>query len=310
MAATKCTEQELYTVLETGWNSCLEYLPQFTLFSPKYDAAFVAGRLAAVQAARALPDEAQRNATFETARLKLSKDARICCDRWQSLKIYISEAFPADQHSILFKEAGANYYERAANENWESVTGLMSSGANFLDNHSAQLLADDNMPTTFTAEFNSAKSDFATQHQTFLQAEEAARVGTGVKNQANEDIHDKGMSMFLTGQDIFRNNPDIRPQFVFESVLSLVSGAGSAGFKGLITDSVTDLPIAGAKLGAIGTVKVTTSDPEGRYRLVLASGMYSILIEAEGYQPTTLTDREVKVGTVTTINIQLIPITT
>lgn len=308
MATFKCTEQELYTVLETGWTSCLEHLSDFTLFSEEYDATFVNARLQEVQDARALPDEAQRSAVYEAARLQLSKDARTSCDRWQTLKRYISRAFPSDQHSILLKAAGANYYEGAASENWESVKGLMTSGKNFITAHSVQLLANNNMPALFPASFTSASDTFDTQHQAFLQAEESARVGTGIKNQANELIHSNGMVMFLDGQAIFRNNPEVREQFVFESVLTLVSGAGSAGFRGLISDSVTSLPINGAKVGAVGTTKVTTSEPDGRYRLILASGMYNLQVEMPGYQPVTLTEREVKVGTFTILNIQMVPI--
>lgn len=309
MANYGCTEQELYTVCETGWNSCLEHLPSFTLFSPAYDSDFVAARLAEVQAARALPDEAQRNAIFELARIQLSKDGTICCDNWQLLKRYISRAFPTDQHSVLFKEAGANYYEKAANENWDSVKGLNTSGTNFLTKYAVQLAADNNMPAAFPTTFNTAASTFGTQHQVFLQAEESSKVGTGLKNAANADIHSKVMVMFLDGQGIFKNNPDVRDQFIYESVLALVSGAGSAGFKGLTTVAGTQQPLAGVKIGALGTTKVTTSDPAGKYRLVLASGFYDLIFEADGFQPKTLLAQEVKVGTVTTLNVALDPIT-
>lgn len=57
--------------------------------------------------------------------------------------------------------------------------------------------------------------------------------------------------------------------------------------------------------GAIAKNKVTTSGPDGRYRLVLPSGLYDLLFEAEGYQPLTITAQEVKVGTITTLNVTL-----
>lgn len=308
MALVNCTEPELYLVCETGWTSCREHLAQFTLASPLYDNAFIDARLAEVVAANNLPDEATRYATAELAHIQLEKDGRTCCDNWQMLKRYIAKAYPEDQHKVLFNEAGINFYEKAVNQNWESVTQINTRGAAFITLHSVALLANQNMPSTFAANiFNPGVTAFTAQLQTFYQAEEAARVGTAAKNAANEAIHTAVMSMFLDGQQIFRNNPTVKEQFIFESVLALISGAGSAGFKGLILDSVTSQPVPNVKVGLFNTNKVTTTGPDGRYRLNAASGFYTILIECPGYQPQTLTDREVKVGAHTIININLVP---
>ena len=96
-----CTEQELYTICETAWNSCSQYLIRFTPFKPKYTPTFIAAKLAAVLAARNLPDEQQRNALYETANVNLRKEGRKACDKWQALKRYIADAFPADQQKAI-----------------------------------------------------------------------------------------------------------------------------------------------------------------------------------------------------------------
>lgn len=303
-----CTEQELYTICETGWNSCKQQLPRFASFKGKYVLLFIDGKLAAIKVARELPDEQQRNAAYETANVNLKKQGRKCCDMWQMLKRYVADAFPADQQKPLLEGAGYNYYDKASNNNWDSVKGLMTSGSTFIAAVLADLTANNNMPLTFQADFNTAKSDFETLHQEFIQAEEDSRVGQDTKMNANNAIHADLMNMLLDGQEIFKNEEPLLKQFVFAELLYLASGTGTAGFKGRVTTAGTDVGIEGVKVAIKGSDKTAVTDADGRYEITqLVSGKYTIVFEKEGYESKVITDFVVKVGTVSNLNVELTP---
>ena len=52
-----CSEQELYTIVQTGWQSCLQYQTRFQAFKAKYTPAFIDAKLADLLLVRQLPDE-------------------------------------------------------------------------------------------------------------------------------------------------------------------------------------------------------------------------------------------------------------
>lgn len=303
-----CSEQELYTICETAWTSCNQYLNRFSAFKPKYKQELIDDRLAAINAARELPDEQQRNEKYESTNVLLKKEARIACDKWQLLKRYIADAYEQDLHKSKWEAAGFNYYEKAANNNWDSVKGLMTSGLTFINNNLGELTANDNMPPAFPAQFENAKTDFEKRHQTFIQAEEESSTGQETKMNANNSIHSDLMSMLLDGQEIFKNEESICKQFVFADLLYLASGSGTAGIKGVVVVQLTETPIQGAKISIDNANKNTLSAPDGRYEInQVASGKYDISCVAAGFEPQKILGFEIKVGTVSTLNFKLNP---
>ncbi len=304
-----CTEQELYTICTTGWKSCEQYLVNFTAFKAKYKPTLITDRLAAVIAASELPDEQQRNATYETANINLKKQGRACCDKWQMLKRYIADAFPADEQKPMLEAAGFNYYDKAASNNWDSVKGLNTSGSTFIAAKLSELTANENMPPAFQLEFDSEKTQFDKTHQAFIQAEEEAHVGQDDKVKANNAIYADLISMLLDGQEIFKNEEPIYKQFVFAELLYLASGTGTAGFKGRVTIVGTPVGIEGVIVTIKNNSKTTETDADGKYEInQLASGTYTIIFEKVGYQPKTIENWIVKVGTVSNLNVELSPL--
>ncbi|HRG59998.1 MAG TPA: hypothetical protein PK323_13670 [Bacteroidia bacterium] len=64
-----------------------------------------------------------------------------------------------------------------------------------------------------------------------MQLVELSQQGTEAKIIANNKVYSNLISMFLDGQEIYKTNELIRKQFVFEQVLNLVSGTGTASIK-------------------------------------------------------------------------------
>lgn len=303
-----CSEQELYTICELAWNSCSSQLASFTAFKPKYTTSFISDKRLAIQAARELPDEQARNEAYETAGINLKKAAKKCTDKWQMLKRYIADAYPPDLQKPKLEAAGHDYFKNASNDNWDSVKGLTTSGLSFINNYEADLTANNNMPAGFKEEFKGLKEDFEKIHQKFLEAEENSAIGQDNKVTANNNIFSDLMSMLLDGQEIFKNDEPLLKQFVFSDLLYLASGAGTAGIKGLTVVQLIETPIPNAKVSIIGTTKTAFSNSVGQYEInQVASGIYTITAQAEGYQTITITNFEIKIGTVSTLNFKFQP---
>jgi hypothetical protein len=264
-----CTQQELYAIATIGWESCKQYEADFAALKPKYTVAYIDGKLATIEAVRALPDEETRTAFVKTKRQALQAKAAVCLTKWQALKLYINSAF---SDPVAFEtnveEAGQGKYKDAANEDWEEVYGLMEAGKNYITAHTAELEANDNMPLTFAAAFDTATDEFDVAYKAFKKMEEDVEVMASDKLEANNELFDELTEMFADGQHIYRYDAAKRERFVFDRVKDLVSthpgnGGGGVGneltFSGTVTDNVTGAFLADATLESDGEVIATTN---------------------------------------------------
>jgi len=279
-----CTQGELYACCYIGWKSYGNNLARFTNFKGFYTALFGTARVGEVDAAKALPDEQTRDEVAETLRILLIDKGTECTDGWQQLKRYIASAYPDELQKPKLEAAGSDYYREATNENWEDLSLLMQAGSNFIGNNTADLTANNNMPLTFQNDFNTLKTDYDALYLDFKNAEQIAFTLTENKINANNAIYDKLIEMFLDGQQIYKKEPATMKQFVFESVLELVSSPGSSGLKGTVTKQVDGTPIEGAKLTLVELVKAVETDALGKYDFGnFAAGTYTLRIEAAGF---------------------------
>ena len=161
------------------------------------------------------------------------------------------------------------------------------------------------MPVTFEAAYNAAAGELKTAVEAFIDSEEMGKEATEVKIDANNAVYLKLMDMFKDGQEIFRGQDSIRDQFVFEKVLGLINGAGTAGLRGVITDIVSGLPVAGALLKVFGEDITAISNEEGKYTLTpMASGDYKVMVSRDGYENMEVL-KTVQVGVVSHLDFAL-----
>ena len=300
-----CSQQELYTIAQIGWQSCTQHINAFNAFSPFYNQAYADTQQTAVKDAANLPDEQARTAQSEVFRVELSQLATTCLANWQKLKRYITKAYTPNFQKIRLDEAGQAYYQKAGNEDWESCKGLLSNGNAFITNNNAALIANQNMPPAFQATVLADSDAFTEKHKQFIDSEEATRIATDNKILANNTVFKTLMEMFLDGQEIFKDEDAIKKQFIFEQVLNLASGTGTAGIRGIITDAITNAPIPNATINIESINKSTTTDEEGKYIITqVAAGKYKVIFTAGLYQQKSIL-QEIKVGTISTANQQL-----
>lgn len=305
----KCSQSALYQVGRNVLQSLTNNLSDFTAFKAKYVAAYVTAANAEISSAELLPDFQSRSAQSEVDYNNLSTQLTVCTDLWQSLKRYIIAAYsPIDQKARL-EEAGANYYEKAAHKDWDAARSLLLAAKTFLTAHSAALQANQNMPLTFDDTFNAAQATFATLLTTFQQSEEQIKVDTDNKVIANNNIFAKLSEICLDGQQIFKSNQPLKDQFTFSTVLTIVSGVGTTGFKGYVMDQATTLPIAGATITAPGFTHNYLTDGNGYYEVLqIPAGIYNIVFAASGYNSVTYPDYQVDSGITHNLSATLIPI--
>ena len=288
-----CKQSELYTIVQLGWNACLANLATFTAFSAAYTSGLVAGRLADALAAAALPDFQARNAAAELIRIDLAAKNDEVLTLFQQLKRYIEYAFPASQWSIQQDAAGQTYYREASNLNWDSTATMLQSMVNFITANSAALLSGNNMPAGFPTTVSSAKTAFDGYHLNYLAERTAALTATEDKVNANNQIYKDLIAMFSDAKLLGFSYADMA-NFTFSRLLTLISGGGFSTLQGYVYDSLTSLPIAGAKVEIPVLGVMTATDSTGYYQISpLPASTYTVFCGATGYvtadSPITLT---------------------
>jgi len=218
----RCSQGQLYIVCILGWESFKHKIDAFAEFKAFYTLEYAEQRLAEIEAARNIPFFQARNEVSERLRALMVEKADQCVNKWQSLKRYIMEAYPEVEHKSKLEAAGKQYYKQSAFYNWDVLLGLLRTASQFVEDRSAQLHANNNMPAGFKAQIDQLMEEMT---QLFLDFEVSLGESKNVtysKINANNDIFLKLMKMFRDGQHIFRHEPGIRPQFIFTSVLSHV----------------------------------------------------------------------------------------
>lgn len=83
----------------------------------------------------------------------------------------------------------------------------------------------------------------------------------------------------------------------------------AAYLNGLVTDSVTGLPIAGATVSILGTTINKKSDINGNYKTGYGvSGVYDVEVNRGGYASKTITGVSLTNGATVVLNIELVPL--
>lgn len=288
-AEYSCSEQDLYTGVETAWKSYQQKVTDFTGWKTTYTPQMAIDQLAALAAAKAMPDEAQRNASHSVLNKELRPLSEDCLIVWKQLESYIRDGFPALIFQDMLNAAGYGFYEAASNEDWESVKGLMNDGKIFIAAKAVEL-GNGGMPAGFDSDFDDAKQDFEDKYSDFLQEEEHAREQRDAKVTANNQLYRACTAMCQDGQKIFRKNAAVREQFTWSKIQALIK-ANRAKHAVQGTVSEVDGPVIGGasvqvldKDGvAIEGFETVTAD-DGTFKIAgLKNGEYKLQVDADGH---------------------------
>lgn len=284
----KVKQARLYLAIRLILNSIKQNLPMFSSFKSKYTLGWITSFLADTLSAEQLPDDEARTLTHESKRKEAIVLGEICLSKWRALKRYIYDTYSSPE--MYYNAAGWNYYAAAAGFTFECLKQLMIEGSKFIHEHSAELMAGNNMPAGFEDEFNDAKAAMEQMLEAFYAAEQEAMVGTSKKIDANNDIYTRIISGCLDGQHIFENDEELKKQFSFEYVCSLISPDGASAVKFKVLNNVTGLPMAGVEILKVGSDKMVVTNENGEAEMTqLANETTTFIITADGFNEKQIT---------------------
>ena len=309
----QCTQPQLYAICKIGWKSYEENQAAFELFNTNYTVLFGTNAVAAVAAAKALPDFQQRDEPSETAFILMGKKADKCIISWKTLRSYIKKAFDPDLFKPKIESAGYNYYEEATNENWEDLDSMLLAGQSFITNNTPALTTA-GMPAGFPASYNTLYGEFGDLYETFTDAGQDSKEGTDAKITANNDIHKTLTDMFADGQLIFAEDAGKRERFIFARVKAIVklqlASAAATTYQGGVTSTLDDQPIPNVACGLMELGTSVPTNAEGAFLMEDPErGIHTGIFVHPDYEELQVPGIEIKAGEATTINVQLTPLT-
>ena len=289
-----CSQDVLYAACELVITSLNEELVSFTALKPKYNAALVTSLRADLLAARNIPALSQRQSEQEIARINLLAKLTLCLDKLNALRLYIRDAYTVSAiREVRMMEAGFGDYEKAAEANWEKLEAIMNNAKVFIGLHEAELLAGDNMPAGFKADFDALAATVNPEVVAMQNMRENNKQGTSEKILANNNLYTKVMAVCEDGTYIFRNDSAKDSQFVWSSVSEIITPPGAAGLRGDVKDELTSEVIVGASVNvkrADSPMITVVTDVDGKYLFgSLPSGDYEGKVTNEGYQSVRFT---------------------
>ena len=289
-----CSQDVLYAACELVITSLNEELVSFTALKPKYNAALVTSLRAELLAARNIPALSQRQSEQEIARINLLAKLTLCLDKLNALRLYIRDAYTVSAiREVRMMEAGFGDYEKAAEANWEKLEAIMNNAKVFIGLHEAELLAGDNMPAGFKADFDALAATVNPEVVAMQNMRENNKQGTSEKILANNNLYTKVMAVCEDGAYIFRNDAAKASQFVWSSVSEIITPPGAAGLRGDVKDELTSEVIVGASVNvkrADAPMITVVTDVEGKYLFgSLPAGDYEGKVTNEGYQSVGFT---------------------
>lgn len=286
----KCSQQELYEACKLVANNLEEHLDRFTAYKGKYNPTYVANFRQMRIDARAIPDLDIRTADREVLRIEMMEQVKTqVFEAANYLEGYIDEIYKnLEIRKVRKQEAGFGHYDAAMNYDWEEVNYLLEQGYTFIETHETELLdGGNNMPAGFKTQFETLKNDMDGKISIFLNKKDNSKAGTAVKIRANNDLYDVAVSICADGQIIFAREPEIKDQFVWQSILDIITPPGAAGLKVYVRDAVTFLPRVNAEVklqlpGQPVTTLFTDEDGFVHFKS-LAAGTYEGNITGAGY---------------------------
>jgi hypothetical protein len=302
-----CTQRELYAVCLSGWKNCLENIKNFYIMRPIYTEEYVESRLKEIAKVNDLPGRSKRSAKQDVARIELKEKLEECHGAWKKLKTTLPAIFPENRLEACYKDMGQEFYADSKQFKWEACTGLMDAALSFSRQNAALLEASPLLGPNHLNELGTLTGDLHAALAKYLDKRKEYSKGADDKIKACNELHKELTFMFSDAKIIFRNNPTLLNDFRFDTLLDFVSGHGSAGIKGKISngqvaiDQIPDLLLTLVENGDEAYIA-----EDGNYRFSqLAAGVYTINVTAKGYKEQNIPGITVNPGSYTTNHITL-----
>lgn len=103
--------------------------------------------------------------------------------------MYIRDTYTVSAiREVRMMEAGFGDYEKSSEANWEKLEAIMNNAKVFIGLHEAELLAGDNMPAGFKADFDTLAATVNPEVVAMQNMRENNKQGTSEKILANNNL--------------------------------------------------------------------------------------------------------------------------
>jgi hypothetical protein len=277
-------QEILYTICIAAWKLCSQNLAKFMALKAFYTEAFIADAVLAIQNAKKLPETVETISARKEARINLIKATRQVLANWQVLKVYITKAYDEKMVKTKLVAAGASTFRKASVDNWTAVRSLIDTANTFIANELNSLTANENMPADFQTTFKTAGDSCIALSVIYTHVNMEKEIATSIKTKANNAVYASLMEMLKDGQQIFKENAEMKKQFTFRYLVSKQRGEHSASLKGKIVNNL-NMPVAGAVIVSQDEKYMATTDSKGQYQIKrIAAGTYTFTISCSGYE--------------------------
>jgi Carboxypeptidase regulatory-like domain len=275
-------------------------------FTNKYKAEdFIQILLAECELVRLLPQPETRIAPRMQARTDMSELVIDILANARLLKQYIIEGFPASEVESLLAQATITVnFDKVTKQNWEATDKMLSGMTSFIASNLSVLLNKGSMPKEFTNEVEAQLNDFGDLKAAYGNQNSASQTETEDTENEIVALFERVKGIISDAQAVFYKDKAKREKYTFAD-LKRQSNPGKktvGGIRGGFFDAINQRPIVGAVIRTAYFDKSTESDKKGRFELKpLPAGVYTIEIEAPGFEKVVIPDIEVKAGMMRTV---------
>ena len=274
----------LYSVSFLAWNLYVKRWSAFNALSDKYTQQYGEDMLAAVEAAKSMPDVHQRRGNTGNVSNRLQTATAQALLSWKRLERLILKAFPLAEQGTAIVLAGGAHYAKAARGNYSELSLLLAAGTGFISKNMAAL-QQGGMAASFPTAYNTASATLTQEYASYGAALSTATDDTTDKVKANNALYIALKEMLDDAQTLFEEEPNIRKQFTYKAIRNKVTKDVACGLHFVIRDSETGKGLPAATITFTTQQESYTVNEKGVLDIKLEKGAYKIVVSVPGYVP-------------------------
>lgn len=301
-----CSQNTFVTAATKGIKLCMTHSSELVTVKPLLVVPYFEQMLLDLKAADLMPDANTRRGWTDLAFIVYDKDRNAFFKLFALLKTHIEEGNDPEKHEALLLGAGNDNYAKAKAGSWNDLSGVISSARPFVEEHKADLIAQNLMPPTFPEAIETAMQNVEVSYAKW-DALSKGLSKADPKIEAFNAIHIKLAAALKVGNIHFADtNPALSKQFVFVTLVSQTQGVRNAGLSGKIIGT-NKAALKKAVIIIEGSDKVAETDEDGKFEISpLSMGKYRVIVECPGYETQIFEEVKIKTGVTTRLNVQLV----
>lgn len=248
-------------------------LPEFSRHKGYYTVSHIDDLIAKLMAAKQMRATCISVAERKLARKALKAAGKKLRDDWQVLKSYTTAGFGQDEWEGKLEEAGSALFKRRDTD-WGSISLLGVEALRFIDENEARLMANDNMPAGFKADFETAVQEFEALKRVFSTKTGNKVLGAAAKIKANNAVYESVVAISRDAAIVYRSD-DKRRLFAYKYQVEQKTG-GAATLKGTVTNE-RGLPAADVVVEDSTGAYKTVTNAKGYFKLRMREGEHLVL---------------------------------